>query len=155
MFAWTVVESLLAVGRHDRAAEVVHGIVDRVYRRWDARVADPARALPGISAEYWPVKGGGGGEGYGWGAFGVHLLLSSIVGLRPTPGMGLELRPCLPLTWRVAGRAFGLELSVRGRRRSIVIRPLGPDDLELDVDDARHRLRWGEAAELAAGRGRS
>ena len=75
------------------------------------------QGTPGISAEYWPVEGSGGGEGYGWGAFGVHLLLSSCSrhpsGARP----GLELRPCLPLAWRSPGRVFGLELTVRGTSR--------------------------------------
>jgi len=155
MFAWTGVEALRAAGRPEQAAEAVTRIMDRAYGRWDAPVADPATALPGVSAEYWPIEGGGGGEGYGWGAFGVHLLLSVLVGIRVTRGGGLELRPCLPPTWRASGRAFGLELTIRGRRRSIALRPRGPADLDVDLDGRTHRLRWGDALELAAGAGES
>lgn len=149
MFAWTAAEALRGAGRADQAADVIGGVVDRAWRYWDAPRAESGRTLPGIAAEYWPLDGRCGGEGYGWGAFGVHLLLSTIVGLRPTPE-AITVEPRLPVAWRSPGRTFGLEVTVHGCRRSIVLRPLGAEGLDLEIDGERRAARWGEPVRLAA-----
>jgi hypothetical protein len=149
MFAWTAVEALQATGRADQAVSIVERIVDRTYRFWDAPQAHPDRTLPGIAAEYWPPHGRGGGEGYGWGAFGVHLLLSTIVGLRAQAG-GVDLAPRLPAAWRMPGRRFSLELTFRGERRSISIEPMAEGAVAVLVDGERHIREWGEPVTVAA-----
>jgi hypothetical protein len=148
MFAWTATEALRAIGQGDRAASIAHRIVDRVYRFWDAPVAHPDRTLPGIAAEYWPLHGRGGGEGYGWGAFGVHLLLASIVGLRAEDGR-VDLAPRFPTEWRVSGRRFRLELTLRGERRAIDIEPIDAGTVTVRLDGEAHNLPWGQPITIA------
>lgn len=143
MFAWTAVDACLAVGAFSTAADITSQVVDRAYRFWDDRRARPGQTLPGVACEYWPEHGACGTEGYGWGAFGTHLLLHAIVGFTPRPE-GFTLQPNLPRSWR--GR-YELRLWVRGHLRRIVLTAPDDDAVEVDVDGETLRLGAGEQAE--------
>lgn len=149
MFAWTGAEALRAAGRLDEAGALAHAVIDRAYGFRDARRADPGLPIPGICAEYWPADGRGGGEGYGWGAFTTHLLLSGIVGIRHARS-GTRIQPWLPAGWRGPGSAYGVTLTQGGRTRRITIRPQ-TDGFELDVDAVTTRGAWGDALDIPMG----
>ncbi|SCG68553.1 MGH1-like glycoside hydrolase domain-containing protein [Micromonospora humi] len=142
MFVWTVVDAALGAGEHEVAAAVAGAVVDRAYRFWDAREADDERTLPGIACEYWPPSGRCGGEGYGWGAFGVHLLLGVLVGARSV-GDRLLVRPNLPADLRVPGRTYRVRLAHRGRPVELTLRPRA-DGVDVTVDGRTAALGWAE-----------
>ncbi|MET9021020.1 hypothetical protein ABZV93_13630 [Actinopolymorpha sp. NPDC004070] len=142
MFAWTAVDAAEAAGDHDTAARVAGGVVDRAYGFWDARRHEPGRTLPGVACEYWPLSGRCGGEGYGWGAFTTHLLLGTLVGLRPEAG-GLRVRPNLPAGLRVPGEVYGVELTVRDTPVRIRLEPTA-DGVDVTVNGRLAKLTWGE-----------
>jgi hypothetical protein len=144
MFAWTAVEACLAVGAASTAAEITHQVVDRAYTFWDERQNVPRRTLPGIACEYWPEHGACGTEGYGWGAFGSHLLLRAIVGLSPYP-RGFLLRPNLPQSWR--GR-YELRLWVGERPRQIALTTTEDGTVEVGIDGTNLTLGPGEQADV-------
>jgi hypothetical protein len=142
MFAWTAVDAARAAGEHGTAATVAADIVDRAYRFWDARTADDERTLPGIACEYWPLSGRCGGEGYGWGAFGVHLLLGVLVGARFVDNR-LLVRPNLPPELRVPGRSYEVRLTHRGRPVPVTLRPRA-DGCDVDVAGRTVALAWAQ-----------
>jgi mannosylglycerate hydrolase MGH1-like protein len=142
MFVWTVVDAALAAGEHGTAAAVAGAVVDRAYTFWDARQASEDRTLPGIACEYWPVSGRCGGEGYGWGAFGIHLVLGVLAGLR-FDGDRLLVRPNLPADLRVPARCYEIRLAHRGRPVSVALRPR-QDGVDVDVDGRTVALAWSE-----------
>ncbi|ASW55284.1 hypothetical protein CIK06_15565 [Plantactinospora sp. KBS50] len=155
MFVWTAVDAAQALGEHEVAAAVAGDVVERAYRFWDARDTDEERTLPGVACEYWPTSGRCGGEGYGWGAFGVHLLLGVLVGARIV-GDRLLVRPNLPAALRVPGRAYRVRLAHRGRPVTITLRPRqdgvdvdvdGADGADVDVDGRTVSLGWAEQGE--------
>ncbi|MET0773666.1 MAG: hypothetical protein ABWZ82_11310 [Candidatus Limnocylindrales bacterium] len=150
MFAWTAVEALRAADRPDAAGALAVAVIDRAYGFRDARPADPALPLPGICAEYWPEHGQGGGEGYGWGAFTTHLLLSTILGIRHSPD-GVTLAPWLPEAWRRPGSAYGLDITLRGRRHQVRLHPDGRAGFEVEVDGVRSGGRWARPIVVAVG----
>jgi hypothetical protein len=143
MAIWTAVEAARAAGMHDTAAELAWAIADRAYRFWDAREQHPDRTLPGVACEYWPVSGRCGGEGYGWGAFGLHLALHALLGFTPTED-ALRLRPNLPAAWRVAGRRYTARLHCRGQALLVELAPLGPDRLRVIIGGRVDEIAWGE-----------
>ena len=125
MFVWTAVDAAHEAGAHGTAAEIVRATCDRAYAAWDRREAGPDDPLPGITCEYWGTDGRFGAEGYGWGAFGVHLVFRSLLGYRPLAD-GFALRPNLPADWpdgvygvtnlNAGARSVDLELDRRGDR---------------------------------------
>ncbi|MDG4825734.1 hypothetical protein O7635_28135 [Asanoa sp. WMMD1127] len=142
MFVWTVVDAARAAGEHGTAAAVAADIVDRAYTFWDARTTDDERTLPGIACEYWPLSGRCGGEGYGWGAFGVHLLLGVLVGAR-FAGDRLLVRPNLPAVLRTPGGRYEARLSHHGRPVPVTLRPT-TDGCDVTVAGRSTVLAWGE-----------
>jgi hypothetical protein len=98
MFVWTAVDAALAAGELDTAAAIVRDTLDRAYGAWDRRSPGPDDPLPGVTCEYWGTDGRYGAEGYGWGAFGVHLTFRALLGYRPVTH-GFALRPHLPRSW--------------------------------------------------------
>ncbi len=147
MGAWMAVEAAAAAGLPDTATRLAAAICERAYAFADARPAHPERSLPGVSCEYWPPNGRAGGEGYGWGAFTLHLLLHTLVGLAPADG-ALVLRPNLPLAWRVPGRRYGLRLHWHAIDIDITIEPLDATTTRLRVNRQQHELAWGAALTL-------
>lgn len=146
MLAWTAVEAARAAGLAGQAAELSAAVCERVYGFWDARAAIPGRTLPGIACEYWPLDGRCGGEGYGWGAFTIHLLLRSIVGLEPR-AEGLVLCPNLPIAWRLPGHSYRLRWHWRNTPLAIAIEPLEDGRCAVTVNDRRTEIAWGEEVE--------
>jgi hypothetical protein len=107
--AQTALEAALAVGLEARAGELAGGILDRVWRRLDARRVEPDGALPGITREYWPEddeRTSAGIEGYGWGALTIHFLVRYLLGLREEAPHRLRLVPALPPLLRRHGANF-------------------------------------------------
>jgi hypothetical protein len=98
MFVWTATDAALVAEAPDVAVEIVRSTLDRAYGAWDRRSPGPDDPLPGVTCEYWGTDGRYGAEGYGWGAFGVHLLFRVLLGYRPLPD-GFALRPFLPTSW--------------------------------------------------------
>jgi hypothetical protein len=142
MFAWTAVEALQAADLDAQAAEFAAAICERAYSFWDMRPADPARTLPGVTCEYWPLSGRCGGEGYGWGAFGIHLVLHTLLGFTPDVAH-VALRPNLPVAWRVPGRRYAVQLAWRGAVHTIALEPLSAERVAVTVDGERVEGAWG------------
>ncbi|MBM7800666.1 hypothetical protein JOE57_003587 [Microlunatus panaciterrae] len=146
MFVWTPVLAAEQIGRPDIAGGLSADVIDRAYRHWDARTYDGTTTLPGVACEYWPLSGRCGGEGYGWGAFTVELLISTVVGVALGTD-GITVRPNLPEAFRVSGRRYALAITIRGHRREIVLQP-GPDrTVRVSGLGEPARLTWGEALE--------
>lgn len=143
MFAWTALEAAFRVGLPEKAAEIAAVLCERAYRRWDARTHTGEQTLPGIAAEYWPLAGRGGGEGYGWGAFTTHLLLHGLLGLALTPAH-LQVRPNLPVEWRRPGQRFGLKWCCRGKALDISLEPHPDGQVEVTVSQDRRKAAWGQ-----------
>lgn len=142
MFAWTAVDAATNAGEPVTAAAIAGSIVERAYGFWDARVHEPDRTMPGVACEYWPLSGRCGGEGYGWGAFTTHLLLGTLIGLRPD-GDGLSVCPNLPVELRVPGRRYELRLTLRGLPVEVVLRPM-ENGVEVAVNGLTAALAWLE-----------
>ena len=149
MFVWTATDAALAAGAADVAVDIVCTTLDRAYGAWDRRSPAPDDPLPGITCEYWGTEGHFGAEGYGWGAFGVHLVFRVLLGYRPLPD-GFALRPRLPASWPDgtyavtnvnAGTApVDLDLAVQGQTVHVTARARAGT---LGVAGARGReLRW-------------
>ena len=105
MFVWTAVDAAVGAGEHEVAATIAHDTVDRAYGYWDSREFSEEGRLPGVTCEYWGLDGRCGAEGYGWGAFGIHLVIGTLVGFRPGGG-SFSLTPNLPRAWLVPGRRY-------------------------------------------------
>ena len=105
MFVWTASEAAARAGLLDVAARIAHDTADRAYGYWDSREFSEEGRLPGVTCEYWGLDGRCGAEGYGWGAFCVHLVLGTLVGFRPR-GSSFDLTPNLPRAWLAPGRSF-------------------------------------------------
>ena len=107
--AYTALEAAQAADLPERAAEMAAEIVDRAWRRMDARGVEPDGALPGVTREFWPeggVKTSAGIEGYGWGALTVHLLIRHLVGLRVLAPDHFTLALALPAMLRRPGARY-------------------------------------------------
>jgi hypothetical protein len=152
MFAWTAVAAAGRAGLPEHAATLAAAVCERAYGFWDARPAHPERTLPGIACEYWPLSGRCGGEGYGWGAFGVHLLLDTLLGFTPGPD-GLRLRPNLPVDWRAAGREYRVRLAWRGEPLDVALLPRG-ERVTLRAAGREWEIGWGEDVLVAGEVGR-
>lgn len=126
MFVWTATDAALVTGELQVAATIAHDTIDRAYRYWDSRDYDEHGRLPGITCEYWGLDGSCGAEGYGWGAFGIHLIIRTLLGFQPDDNdQTFILTPNLPSAWLQDGKryrinnlhvnsvAFNLEYSVR------------------------------------------
>ncbi|HWG85878.1 MAG TPA: hypothetical protein VNT60_10405 [Deinococcales bacterium] len=147
MFAWTAVLAAENGGLHEHAAATVYASADRAYRFWDARELSDDRTLPGVANEYWPKHGRCGGEGYGWGAFHVHLIIRHLVGYAPTRD-GLVLRPNLPRQWREAGREYRLDLTHHGRATAINLAPLDGGRVRVRAGTLELDIAWGESVTI-------
>lgn len=106
MFVWTATDAALALGELETAARIAADTIDRAYRYWDAVQHEEGKPLPGITSEYWGLDGRCGAEGYGWGAFGIHLLLRTIIGFRIGEDHAFELVPNLPEELLHQGREY-------------------------------------------------
>lgn len=124
--AHTALEAALATGQETRAAELAAGILERVWRRMDARTPEPDGALPGVTREYWPEGSratSAGIEGYGWGALTVHFLMRYLIGLREDSPTAFRLLPALPAAWRRRGACYTIgPLPYGGRALTLTYR---------------------------------
>lgn len=125
---WVVLLALQRLGQHRRAADEVAQVLDRVYRRTDARGLVEG-ACPGIAHEFWPTTGAPGGEAYGWGAFTTELIFAVVLGLE-TDRDGVRLRPHLPPELSTDGLRLGVAVTVRAQRLELTLAP-GTDGLEI------------------------
>lgn len=147
MFAWTAVEAAMVSGETDHAITTAAGICDRAWSLWDARTQEPGKTLPGIACEFWPLNGRCGGEGYGWGAFQIHLLFHTLLGFTPTPH-GLKIAPNLPPDFRRPGTQYGVSLTYGGQDIDLLIVPSDDKDVRVVVHSEEHYLRWGDSLQI-------
>ena len=148
MFVWTAVDAAMQAGERETAAEVAAATVDRAYRYWDSRDFSEEGRLPGVTCEYWGTDGVCGAEGYGWGAFGIHLILRVLVGFRPE-GRYFVLTPNLPPSLLVADHTYILDgLRVNDVRLRIAYFMKG-EEIEITVNSsAPLAVDGGEAADV-------
>ena len=108
MFVWTAADAANVAGEHGVAATIAHDTVDRAYRYWDSREYSEEGRLPGVTCEYWGLSGHCGAEGYGWGAFGIHLVIHTLLGYKPDQAGTFTLTPNLPQSWLTPGKRYGI-----------------------------------------------
>jgi hypothetical protein len=149
-FVWTAVEAARQIGLAAKTASLAGAICDRAYRFWDARRHDEGTTMPGISCEYWPLHGRCGGEGYGWGAFSVDLVLRHLIGLTPTPD-GLCVRPNLPMEMQAPGRRYRLRWVFRDVPVVIDIVPEDGGTARVRVNEQVMVVGWGETCRFRLG----
>jgi hypothetical protein len=106
MFVWSAVDAALAAGEPEVAARIAFDSIERIYTMWDAPDRGIEGRVPGVTCEYWGVDGRCGAEGYGWGAFGLHLLLHVLLGFAPESRDSFSLTLRLPAAWLQAGRSY-------------------------------------------------
>ncbi len=143
MFAWTAVGAASVARLPNTAAALAASVCERAYGFWDARDVQPHHTLPGISCEYWPLNGRCGGEGYGWGAFMVHLVIHTLVGFSPTVSH-VTLCPNLPPAWREAGRHYTLHLHCRERPLCINLESLSAERVRVTLNGHVTDTTWGD-----------
>lgn len=137
---WVAVLATQRLGRHEAAGDLVAALLERVYRRTDARRPTDG-TLPGVACEFWPERGPCGGEAYGWGAFTVELLLAVVLGLR-IDAEGVGLRPALPADLRAPGTVLAVDVTLGGRRHHVVLEP-GTDAVAVRGLGEPATLPWG------------
>ncbi len=108
MFVWTATDAALEAGEPAVAADIASATIDRAYRCWDSRDYSEEGRLPGVTCEYWGLDNRCGAEGYGWGAFGVHLVIRTLIGFEPK-GTGFTLTPNLPKSFLQRGTRYGID----------------------------------------------
>ena len=119
MFVWTATDAALAAGERAVAADIASATVDRAYRYWDSRDYSEEGRMPGVTCEYWGLNDHCGAEGYGWGAFGVHLVTRTLIGFKPQ-GTGFTLTPNLSEFFLRPGTRYGIDnLQIRTARLEI------------------------------------
>lgn len=150
MNVWTPALAATTLDRVDVAGRIATDLIDRAYRHWDSRTYDGTTTLPGVACEYWPLHGRCGGEGYGWGAFTVELLITHVIGLRVTDD-GVQIRPWLPGSLRRPGAGYAVTLTVRGRRLRFVINVEPDDQLTVTGPDGQVRRAADGAASWSWG----
>ncbi|MGH2561155.1 MAG: MGH1-like glycoside hydrolase domain-containing protein [Thermomicrobiales bacterium] len=145
---WTAIDAARHAGSMATVAALAGAVCDRAYRFRDVRRQEDGRTMPGVTCEYWPLHGRCGGEGYGWGAFTVHLLLHDLLGLSPTPD-GLCVQPNLPAELRVPGRSYRLRWTYRGTTLVVAVEPVDEKSVRVRVDEQMATVAWGEACMFA------
>ena len=134
MFVWTATAAASAAGEDAVAATVAFNTVDRAYRYWDSRAFSPEGRLPGVTCEYWGLDGKCGAEGYGWGAFGIHLVIRTLLGFEPDAEGGFCLTPRLPAAWLTPRGTFGIRNLRQGRTRFDLYYHVADGGLEVQIE---------------------
>lgn len=134
MFVWTAADAATAAGEHRVAATITHDTIDRAYRYWDSREYSEESRLPGVTCEYWGLDGRCGAEGYGWGAFGVHLIIRILLGFKPGQDGSFMLTPNLPDAWLTPGKSFGITNLRCGSVRFDLTYHVTPEGLDLTLE---------------------
>jgi hypothetical protein len=150
--AHTALEAALATGLDARAAELAAEILERVWRRMDARDLEPDGALPGVTREFWPEGSSAtsaGIEGYGWGALTVHFLVRYVVGLRELTPTSFRLMPALPPPWRRPGAAYTIGPLAYGSGALTLTYRIPPDAETADALDVELALTGANEAYVA------
>ena len=132
MFVWTAADAALEAGELAVAADIASTTVDRAYRYWDSRDYSEEGRLPGVTCEYWGLDGRCGAEGYGWGAFGIHLVICTLIGFKPQ-GNGFTLAPNLPESFLQSGTRYGIDNLRIGTARLEVDYLVTGDGLEVTL----------------------
>jgi hypothetical protein len=131
------------------------GIVERVYRANDRRTWEgPPHPMPGVSAEYWPLKLASfkGSAGYGWGANTAAMLLRQVVGFLESPSTeacAFRLIPGLPSFGDAGGgRSYRVaNLGYRGQRYDLTYEPDGEGiETTLELAEPAHCRVHGDSA---------
>lgn len=136
------VESLCSAGELELVSQVIHSIVDRVYKSTDRRALGyswdenkpsakaPGLGWPGVSCEIWGAQGAYGGEGYGWGAVLPAHIIRNLIGFRdPEKPDELPLLPNLPAGFMAVGKTYRIR-NLQYREASLT--------LEIEVLDSAH-----------------
>jgi hypothetical protein len=132
-------EAALSMGLDEWAAERSSEILERVWRRMDAREPEPDGALPGVTREYWPegdTATSAGIEGYGWGALTVYFLLRYLLGLREMAANSFMLVPALPAVLKRGGASYSVgPLAYGGGRVAVTytVSAAAPDMVEVTL----------------------
>ncbi len=134
MFVWTATDAAMAAGEYGVAAKIASDTIDRAYRYWDSREYSEEDRLPGVTCEYWGLDGRCGAEGYGWGAFGVHLLIRTLLGFKPGPNKTFSLTPNLPQGWLAPGKRYGVTNLRCGSTRFDLSYQVAADGLEVGLE---------------------
>jgi len=154
-FMLMLTESLYQLGCSQRLTEVCTDRVEHVYSALDARRSRPDRPLPGVQHEYWPDKGRWGAEGYGWGTFGIAMVLRYIAGWRedgPLASTRWTLAPAMPKMLLRKGRCYRLaNLPALSRRFELTYTASGGGRLDLRLAACDGRPCRGLTLRDAAG----
>lgn len=148
MFVWTATDAASAAGEYGVAAKIAHDTLERTYRYWDSREYSEDGRLPGVTCEYWGLDGHCGAEGYGWGAFGIHLLIRTLLGFKPASNGTFTLTPNLPRSWLTPGKRYGITNLRCGATRFDLTYQVAKDDL-----GARLETRDGSELNLSGNAG--
>lgn len=149
-------ESAYQVGCFGDLAAMVAERVEHIYSTIDAPRVRPDSPLPGVQHEYWPRdKPTWGAEGYGWGTFGIALLLRYMVGWRedgPLAESSLTLAPALPPELCRPGQRFHVHnLPALGRGFELSYEVAEDGNLQLTLSATRGpRIRRIRIHDLAA-----
>ncbi|MBN1918900.1 MAG: hypothetical protein JW889_13420 [Verrucomicrobia bacterium] len=122
-FTFMLVEAAYETGLRAPMAELARRLVDYIYTTIDARTQQPLMPLPGVQHEFWPESRTWGAECYGWGTFGLSLVMRTMFGFRERPDAkpGFVLAPSLPKALMKDDRTYVLHnLKAHGRTFNLV-----------------------------------
>ena len=111
-FMLMLAESTYRVGCSEMLSTMASERIAHIYAATDARRVTRTGPLPGVQHEYWPDRPAWGAEGYGWGTFGIALLVRYLAGWREEgqslDDPGFTLAPALPTQLCRRGRVLHL-----------------------------------------------
>lgn len=136
-FFYQFCETVWNAGDRLFLADAIQKVADRVYRHWDSRQLRPKLSMPGVSAEVWSLDGGGGSEGYGWGATMPTQIIRGIIGFRElfdTEEPAFVIAPSMHGSFMASGKRYGIErLHFRGLDLNLWYEVLGDDRLSVSI----------------------
>lgn len=135
-FTLMLVEAAFETGLRGPMAEVARRVVDYVYTTIDARTQKPRMPLPGVEHEYWPQSSAWGAECYGWGTFGLSLVIRTMFGFRERldGAAGFIVAPSVPEALMEAEKTYVLHnLRAHGRTFDLAFSVVDEPWMEVEV----------------------
>jgi hypothetical protein len=152
-FTFMLVEAAYETGQRAPMAELAKRLADHIYTTTDARTHGPHRPLPGVQHEYWPPMRTWGAECYGWGTFGLYVVIRTMFGFRERLDArpGFVVAPSIAAPMMQQGKVYAIHnLKAHGALFDLVCNIADESAMTVEVrfsgDEPPARVRIADAA---------